>query len=264
MTMEPLKSHKGALMKALKKHANQTVQNHPESREQLMMEYLPHVKRIVNRMAIHLPSTVDIEDLYNVGVIGLIQAIDRYDTSRDNKFITYATHRIRGAVLSELRSRDFLSRSNRRKIREMDHAYAMLEQQFGRDVEDHEVAEMLQIDLDQLDDIKKLSTISFISFEEMGYSDSNDKGRLQKFVTDDAPDAFSVANLNELKIVLAKAIEQLPEKEKMVLSLYYFDELNMKETGKVLNITESRVSQIHSQAIIRLRNKLRRANVIEN
>lgn len=229
-----------------------------------MMEYLPHVKRIVNRMAIHLPATVDIEDLYNVGVIGLIQAIDRYDASRENKFLTYATHRIRGAVLSELRSRDFLSRSNRRKIREMDHAYAMLEQQLGRDAEDHEVAKFLQVDLDQFDAIKKLSTISFISFEEMGYSDANDKGRLLKFVTEDDMDALALANLNALKQAMATAIDQLPEKEKMVLSLYYFDELNMKETGQVLNITESRVSQIHSQAIVRLRNKLRRANIIEH
>jgi RNA polymerase sigma factor for flagellar operon FliA len=249
-------------MKALKPQTSQTVQELSETREELMTAYLPHVKRIVNRMAIHLPASVDIEDLYNVGVIGLIQAIDRYDASRDNKFITYATHRIRGAVLSELRSRDFLSRSNRRKIREMDHAYLLLEHQLGRDADDHEVAEMMQIDLEQLDAIKKLSSISFISFEEMGYSDSNDKGRLLKFVTEDAPDAFAAADLNELKLAMADAIEQLPEKERLVLSLYYFDELNMKETGKVLSITESRVSQIHSQAIIRLRNKLRRARVI--
>lgn len=251
-------------MKALKPQTSQAVQETPETREALMAAYLPHVKRIVNRMAIHLPSSVDIEDLYNVGVIGLIQAIDRYDASRDNKFITYATHRIRGAVLSELRSRDFLSRSNRRKIREMDHAYVMLEQQLGRDAEDQEVAEALRIDLEQLDDIKKLSSISFISFEEMGYSDSNDKGRLLKFVTDDSPDAYMLANLNNLKQAMAEAIEDLPDKEKLVLSLYYFDELNMKETGKVLKITESRVSQIHSQAIVRLRNKLRRARVIEH
>lgn len=251
-------------MKALKPQTSQAAQETPETREALMTAYLPHVKRIVNRMAIHLPSSVDIEDLYNVGVIGLIQAIDRYDASRDNKFITYATHRIRGAVLSELRSRDFLSRSNRRKIREMGQAYVMLEQQLGRDAEDHEVAELLQIDLEQLDDIKKLSSISFISFEEMGYSDSNDKGRLLKFVTDDSPDAYMLANLNNLKQALAEAIGQLPDKEKLVLSLYYFDELNMKETGEVLNITESRVSQIHSQAIVRLRNKLRRGRVIEH
>ncbi len=233
-------------------------------RDQLMATYLPHVKRIVNRMAIHLPATVDIEDLYTVGVIGLIQAIDRFDPGRNNKFITYATHRIRGAVLSELRSRDFLSRSNRRKIREMDNTYALLEQRLGRDVEAHELAEAMQIDLDELDKIKGLSSISFISFEEMGYSESNDKGRLIKYLADDGMDALSLTNLNELKAAMTKAIEQLPEKEKLVLSLYYFDELNMKETGKVLNVTESRVSQIHSQAVIHLRNKLRREKVIEN
>ncbi len=251
-------------MKAARKYSAQPKKKMVPDRNQLMTDYLPHVKRIVNRMAIHLPSTVDIEDLYNVGVIGLIQAIDRFDPGRDNKFITYATHRIRGAVLSELRSRDFLSRSNRRKIREMDHTYAMLEQRLGRDVEDHEIANAMQIDLKELDKIKGLSSISFISFEEMGYSESNDKGRLLKYLADDADDALTVTNLNELKAALASAIEQLPEKEKLVLSLYYFDELNMKETGKVLNITESRVSQIHSQAVIHLRNKLRRERIIEN
>ena len=251
-------------MKAARKPTSSPKTKVAPDRDQLMTTYLPHVKRIVNRMAIHLPATVDIEDLYNVGVIGLIQAIDRFDPGRNNKFITYATHRIRGAVLSELRSRDFLSRSNRRKIREMDNTYAMLEQKLGRDVEAHELADAMQIDLEELDKIKGLSSISFISFKEMGYAESNDKGRLIKYLADDAMDALSLTNLNELKAAMAKAIEQLPEKEKLVLSLYYFDELNMKETGKVLNVTESRVSQIHSQAVIHLRNKLRRERVFEN
>ncbi len=251
-------------MKAARKQTSPPKTKVAPDRDQLMTTYLPHVKRIVNRMAIHLPATVDIEDLYNVGVIGLIQAIDRFDPGRNNKFITYATHRIRGAVLSELRSRDFLSRSNRRKIREMDNTYAMLEQKLGRDVEAQELADAMQIDLEELDKIKGFSSISFISFEEMGYAESNDKGRLIKYLADDAMDALSLTNLNELKAAMAKAIEQLPEKEKLVLSLYYFDELNMKETGKVLNVTESRVSQIHSQAVIHLRNKLRRERVFEN
>ena len=103
-------------------------------REQLITEYLPYVKRIVHRLAMHLPSTIDIDDLMNVGVIGLIQAVDRYDPRRDNKFITYAVFRIKGAVLSELRSRDFLSRSNRRKIRELENAFLRLEQKLGREV----------------------------------------------------------------------------------------------------------------------------------
>ncbi len=101
-------------------------------RDQLITEYLPYVKRIVHRIAVHLPSTIDIEDLMNVGVIGLIQAVDRYDPKRDNKFMTYAVFRIRGAVLSELKSRDFLSRSNRRKIRELESIHLKLEQKLGR------------------------------------------------------------------------------------------------------------------------------------
>ncbi len=229
-----------------------------------MMEYLPQVKRIVNRMAVHLPATVDVEDLYNVGVIGLIQAIDRYEPDRDNKFITYATHRIRGAVLSELRSRDFLSRSNRKKIRELDKACSSLEQQLGREVRDEEVAEAMNIGLEELDQIKRFSSISFISFEEMGFNDGNDKSRLMKYLADDDEDALAKTSFNELKAALAEAIEQLPEREKMVLSLYYFEDLNMKETGAVMNITESRVSQIHSQAIIHLRGKLRKAKLLEN
>ena len=113
-----------------------TVKNDASYRDQLITEYLPYVKRIVHRIAVHLPSTIDIDDLMNVGVIGLIQAVDRYDPSRDNKFMTYAVFRIKGAVLSELRSRDFLSRSNRRKIRDLENACLKLEQKLGREVGD--------------------------------------------------------------------------------------------------------------------------------
>jgi RNA polymerase sigma factor for flagellar operon FliA len=235
-----------------------------ESREALMSTYLPHVKRIVNRMAIHLPSSVDVEDLYHVGVIGLIQAIDRYDPDMDNKFITYATHRIRGAVLSELRSRDYLSRTNRRKIRELDQVYAALEQKKGREVEDQELADAMGVDLEELAEIKKFSSISFISFEEVGFSETRDKGRLLKLLVDGQSDALAITAFRQLKEALGRAIEQLPEKEKLVLSLYYYEELNMKETGKVLNITESRVSQIHSQAVLRLRQRLRKEKIIES
>lgn len=227
-------------------------------KEELMMKHLPQVKRIVNRLAVHLPPNMDLEDLYNVGVIGLIQAIDRYDPNRDNTFITYSTHRIRGEVLSELRSQDFLSRSSRRKVREFDKAYIRLEQQLGRDVKDHEVAEEMSISNDELDKIKRLSCISFISFEELGLCDSNDKSKLMKYLADDGEDALSHASCQELKHVLACAIDGLPEKDKMVLSLYYFEDLTMKEIGKILDISESRVSQIHSRALVHLRRKLRK------
>jgi RNA polymerase sigma factor for flagellar operon FliA len=232
-------------------------------REKLITEYLPYVKRIVHRLAMHLPSTVDIDDLMNVGVIGLIQAVDRYDPKRDNKFMTYAIFRIKGAVLSELRSRDFLSRSNRRKIRELENAYLKLEQKLGRAVEDIEIANELGVDVEQVYRTKQLSNISFISFEELGYSSKDEKEKLITFLVNNDDDALTMTRLKELKVALAQAIETLPEKEKLVISLYYFDELTMKETGEVLGVTESRVSQIHSQAIIHLRAKLRKQNLLE-
>jgi RNA polymerase sigma factor for flagellar operon FliA len=231
-------------------------------RDQLITEYLPYVKRIVHRIAVHLPSTIDIEDLMNVGVIGLIQAVDRYDPKRDNKFMTYAVFRIRGAVLSELRSRDFLSRANRRKIRELESIHLKLEQKLGREVDDFEIAQELGVDIDQVHRTKQLSSISFISFEELGFSSKDEKEKLINYLVDSEEDALALTRLKELKSAVARAIEQLPEKERLVISLYYLDELTMKETGKVLNVTESRVSQIHSQAVMRLRAKLKKEKLI--
>ena len=236
----------------------------PAYRDQLITEYLPYVKRIVQRLAVHLPSTVDIDDLMNVGVIGLIQAVDRYDPRRDNKFMTYAIFRIKGAVLSELRARDFLSRSNRRKIRELESAYLRLEQKLGREADDTEVAQELGVDLEQVYRTKQMSSISFISLEELGVSSRDEKEKLLSYLVNNDDDALSMTKLKELKEAMAQAIKQLPEKERLVVSLYYLDELTMKETGKVLGITESRVSQIHSQAILHLRAKLRKQKLLES
>ena len=236
----------------------------PASSEKLIHEYLPYVKRIVQRIANHLPASVDVEDLMNVGVMGLIQAVDRFDPKRDNKFMTYAIFRIKGAVLSELRSRDFLSRSSRRKLRELEQTCQKMEQRLGRDVEDVEVAEELGIDIDDLHRTRQMSSISFISFEELGLSSRDEKEKMMNFLIHNEEDALSQTRLRELRSALARAIEQLPEKERMVMSLYYFDELNMKEAGEVMNITESRVSQIHSQAIMRLRKKMRKEQLLDD
>jgi RNA polymerase sigma factor for flagellar operon FliA len=236
----------------------------PSYRDQLITEYLPYVKRIVQRLAVHLPSTVDVDDLMNVGVIGLIQAVDRYDPRRDNKFMTYAIFRIKGAVLSELRARDFLSRSNRRKIRELETAYLRLEQKLGREADDQEVASELGIDLEQVYRTKQMSSISFISLEELGVSSRDEKEKLLSYLVNNDDDALSITKLKELKEAMVEAIRQLPEKERLVISLYYQDELTMKETGKALGITESRVSQIHSQAILHLRAKLRKQKLLED
>jgi len=233
-------------------------------RDQLITEYLPHVKRIVHRIAMHLPSGVDIDDLMHAGIIGLLEAIEGFDPARGNKFMTYAIFRIRGSVLSELRSQDFHSRSNRRKIRELDNAYLKLEQKLGREIKDEEVANELELNLEKYYQIKKMSSISLISLEELGYNSKEKNEKLTRnFVDNDAIDALALTGLKELEAALAKTIEQLPEKERLVISLYYWEELTMKEIGKVLDITESRVSQLHSQAIIHLRVRLRREGLID-
>jgi RNA polymerase sigma factor for flagellar operon FliA len=233
------------------------------SRDQLITEYLPYVKRIVNRIAVHLPPNVDTDDLINAGIIGLIEAVERFDPTRENKFMTYASFRIRGAVLSELRSRDFHSRSTRRKLREYEKVYARLEQESGGNIRDEDVAEELGIDLEEYYQVKRMSSMSFLSFEEIGFCSTEERDDVLSYlVGGEVNDAFTLTRLKEIENSIAKAIEQLPEKEKLVVSLYYWDELTMKEIGKVLEITESRVSQIHSQAIIHLRGKLRKEKLI--
>jgi RNA polymerase sigma factor for flagellar operon FliA len=235
------------------------------SRNQLILEYLPHVKRIVHRIAIHLPShVIEIDDLINAGIIGLIAALDRYDPTKDNKFMTYALFRIRGAVLSELRSRDFLSRSNRRKVRELEKTSLELEQRFGREAKDEEIAKELGINLEQLHKVRKMSTISFISLEGIGFNSKEDKKKLMScLVNRETDDALTLAKLKEIENTIARTIEQLPEKVKLVISLYYWEEMTMKEIGKALDITESRVSQIHSQAIIHLKKKLIKEGLVD-
>ena len=234
-------------------------------RNQIINEYLPYVKRIVNRIAVSLPATIEVDDLVNVGIIGLIQAIERYDPNRDNKFISYAVFRIKGAVLSELRSRDFLGRTTRKKIRDLEKAYLKLEQKLGREVADEEVAKEMNMDLEQFYKVKRMSSISFVSFEEVGYTSRDDSATLSSsLAAGNADDALSLTTMKEIKATIAKNIDLLPEKERLVVSLYYSDELTMKEIGKVMNITESRVSQIHAQAIIHLRGKLRREGLLED
>jgi len=235
------------------------------SRDGLITEYLPYVKRIVQRISVHLPSNVETDDLINAGIIGLIQAAERYDPTMDNQFITYAVFRIKGAVLSELRSRDFLSKSNRRKAREIENTYLSLEQKLSRQAKDEEVAENLGLSLDEFYRIKKISSISFISFEEIGYTSKEDqKSLLHYLISHDTEDALTLTRLNEIEAAIAEAIGALPDKERKVISLYYWEEFTMKEIGKALDITESRVSQIHSQAIGRLRRKLIKEHLVEN
>ena len=235
------------------------------TRNRLISEYLPFVKRIVHRMAVHLPTHVDVEDLIHAGVIGLIQSIDRYDPTRDNTLATFAMFRIRGAVLSELRSRDILSRSNRKKVREMQQTWIHLEQKLGREVEDWEIARELGMTAGEFEDVRRMAGFSFVSIDDMDSPSDGEKiNLLRQLAGGEDQDALLSIRAQEIKAALAKAIDELSENEKTVISLYYVDELTMKEIGEVMDLTESRISQIHSGAIIHLRKKLIRNGVLND
>jgi RNA polymerase sigma factor for flagellar operon FliA len=229
-------------------------------RDQLIIGYAPWVKFIALRMAAKLPAHVQAEDLISAGIIGLIDALDKFNPDREVQFKTYAQIRIQGAMKDELRALDWASRSMRQKVKRMENAYATLEQELGRPPASEEVAHSLGVKIDEfeelLDDVKG---ISLVSLEELGQGPaSEDKtGLLEALLTRENQDPLEMLNLQDLKKALTQAITELPEKERLVLSLYYSEELTMKEVGKVLNLTESRISQLHTQTILRLRGKLK-------
>jgi RNA polymerase sigma factor FliA len=229
-------------------------------RDQLIIRYAPWVKYIALRMAAKLPAHIQAEDLISAGIIGLIDALDKFNPAREVQFKTYAQIRIQGAMKDELRALDWASRSMRQKVKRLEQAYATLERELGRPPASEEVASSLGIKMaafeDMLDDVKGTT---LVSLEELGQGPaSEDKSALLEAVlTRQDQDPLEMLNLQDLKKALTVAIAELPEKERLVLSLYYFEELTMKEVGKVLNLTESRISQLHTQAVLRLRAKLK-------
>src|SRR5918996_5766511 len=229
-------------------------------RDQLIIRYAPWVKFIALRMAAKLPAHIQAEDLISAGIIGLIDALDKFNPTREVQFKTYAQIRIQGAMKDELRALDWASRSMRQKVKRLEHTYATLEQELGRPPSSEEVAHSLGIEMDafeeMLDDVKGNS---LVSLEELGQGPaSEDKiNLLEALLSREDQDPLEMLNLQDLKKALTQAIAELPEKERLVLSLYYFEELTMKEVGKVLNLTESRISQLHTQTVLRLRGKLK-------
>jgi RNA polymerase sigma factor for flagellar operon FliA len=229
-------------------------------RDQLIIQYAPWVKFIALRMAAKLPSHIQAEDLISAGIVGLIDALDKFNPAREVQFKTYAQIRIQGAMKDELRALDWASRSMRQKVKRLEQAYATLEHELGRPPSSEEVAKSMGIKMHEfeelLDDVKGTS---IVSLEELGQGPaSEDKSTLlEALLTRQDQDPLEVLNLQDLKKALTLAIGQLPEKERLVLSLYYFEELTMKEVGKVLHLTESRISQLHTQAVLRLRGKLK-------
>lgn len=233
--------------------------SYSQKRQELIVKYTPLIKYIANRIAIRLPSHIDTEDIVNTGVLGLMDAIEKFDPTRGVKFETYAEFRIKGAILDELRALDWVPRSVRKIATWLDTANAALEKKLGRPAYDEELAEAMDIEVDKLHELlSRAGGISLLSLE-MVINKNDGKRPLMDFLSaKDDQNPVESMKLEEMRDIVADCIELLPEKEKLVVSLYYYDELTMKEIGSVLKLTESRVSQIHTKAVMRLRGKLRR------
>ncbi|MCB1151542.1 FliA/WhiG family RNA polymerase sigma factor [bacterium] len=230
-----------------------------DARQALVEKYARVVKYVAGRMAIGLPHYVDQNDLVSAGLLGLIQAVDNFDCERGIKFETYAIPRIRGAILDELRSQDWFPRSLRRKARQLEEAYVSLETKLGRPATDEELAKELNVSRDELlTMIEEVSVATIISLDAESGGEGDDTTTLGEYLPDPkADDIEERVTGKEMVKLIADGLEELPEKEQLVLVLYYYEDLTLKEIGSILDVTESRVCQIHTKAIMRLRGKLK-------
>jgi RNA polymerase sigma factor for flagellar operon FliA len=230
------------------------------ARERLVVAYSPLVKYVAGRMSSGLPAHVEEADLISYGLVGLISAIARFDLSRDIKFETYAIPRIRGAIIDELRSLDWVPRSVRAKAREIERVNQKLEARLQRAPTDEEMAAELEMPVDDFQEaLLQISNSTIVALDELwSVSDSSgDQVSLLDTIPDrDAPDPETIVDQGELRDRIADAIAALPEREKLVVALYYYENLTLREIGEVLGVTESRVSQLHTKAVLRLRSKL--------
>lgn len=230
-----------------------------EARDQLIIHFAHLVKYVASRLAIHLSSLVELDELISYGIEGLIDAIEKFDHKRNIKFETYAITRIRGSMIDGLRSMDWIPVSLRQKSKELERAYMNVEARLGRSASDAEVAEELGLNLDEfavlLRDVAATTIISLDDF--LPGEDGEQKKRMLDLLEDhNSISASEIVEFNEVKDLLAKAISRLPDKEKLVVYLYYYEGLTLKEIGATISLSESRISQLHTKAILRLRGSL--------
>jgi RNA polymerase sigma factor FliA len=230
------------------------------ARDRLILNYSPLVKYVAGRVAVGLPANIEQADLISYGIFGLIDAIDKYELDRGIKFETYAISRIRGAIIDELRAIDWVPRSVRFKAREVEKAYTSLENKLKRPPSDAEIAEEMGVSPEELGRIyTQLSTVSMVALDELMTVDGEKGDRLSLVETlEDTKTAGPVDTLEaqEMKRLLAEAINRLPEREKIVITLYYYEGLTLAEIGQVLGVTESRICQMHTKAVLALRGKI--------
>jgi len=229
------------------------------SKDEIVVKYASLVKYLAQKIAIRLPANIELDDLISAGVIGLMDAVDKYDHTRDNKFKTYAEFRIRGAMLDELRSQDWVPRSVREKAKQLERVFARIEQARGRPATDQEVCEELKISPDEYSELlNEVRSVSLLNYDDLNSLTKTDKKSMLGLIENGKlNNPFAEVSRTSLKGLVEKAIGDLPEKQRLVLALYYYEDMNLKEIGRVLEVTESRVSQLHTQAVLRLKAKLK-------
>lgn len=234
----------------------------PAWQEQMILQYAPLIKYIASRLALRLPPHISLDDLISSGIIGLIDAIQKFDPAKNISFKTYAEFRVKGAILDELRSLDWIPRSVRKKSHLLERAYAELERNLGRPAEPEEVCRALGLELEEfyqlLDETKAVSLVELEGNWKAAKNPELFEAEISEMLHDEnLRDPSLALHFSELRDVLMQAIDALPDKEKLLVSLYYYEELTMKEIGEIMGYTESRISQLHTQAMLRLRARLR-------
>ncbi len=232
-----------------------------DEREDLIRSFLPLVKRVVHRLAGRLPAEVDIKEMLNSGIIGLVDALEKYDPRHETNFSTYAQFRIRGTILDSFRVQDWVPRSLRHKAHKIEAAYAKLEQELGRAPEEIEVATLLEVDMPTFQKmLGEVTGVVLLSLEELGFGHGEERFRADESLATSRPDPLSQLLESEKVEVVARALDRLPEKERLIITLYFYEELNLKEIGEIIGVTESRASQIRSRGLLRLKSYLKKAN----
>ncbi len=230
-----------------------------DSREKVIEEFLPVIKHLAYKVARGFENENLIDDLISAGIIGLLEVMEKYDSTRGAKLNTFAYLRIRGAMIDELRSRDWFPRSARAKAKRIQEVTRKLEHEKGRYPTEEEIAEEMNMDLnDYLSMLRSCGNLSVVSIEDVSDSVGESRDRIIGYVLDDDESPEKYAEFYELERILADEMKKLPEKQRMVLTLYYHEDMNMKEIAKTLGVTEARVCQIHAQAIVNLRPSMQR------
>lgn len=248
-----------SLSKKLKNLKDYKSEIDAQTKDEIIIEYAPLVKFIAQKIAARLPSNIELDDLISCGVIGLMDAIDKFDPTRDNKFKTYAEFRVRGAILDELRAQDWVPRSVREKAKLVERTYSKLESDLGRPATDEEMCKALDCTQEEFHDLlNKSKSVSLLNIDDSASFNRGDKKLMAGLMEDSkSSNPFTAVSYKNVRDKIKEGIKALPEKQRLVLSLYYYEDLNLKEIGSVLDVTESRVSQLHTQAIMKLKAKLR-------